>query len=308
MPSSPVPIVHIGFHKTATTWFQRVALPEHPGLAAYVDGPSREDPVLRCLDPGVRPRVRRRDDVRRRSRRASTRSPTRARGAVCVSEERLSGHAITGGYDTMRIAERIAATVPDARVWFVVREQLDMIESEYLQLVQEGTPARLRDLLAFRPRFATVPGFDLGHYEYDRLADRYVELFGAERVRIFEFRSVIGDPQRFLDELATFMGVDPWPRLTPAQLRRRVNPTLPRRLLGLRRAMNHFERRPLNPHPLFTVAPFWRGPLWWLAARLPARRRPIVDATTARELHARYAPSNARLAAGHGVRFPSAGG
>jgi hypothetical protein len=301
---APRPVVHLGFHKTATTWFQRVALGAHPGLAAHRHGPSRDDPLLQAwiLDAD-------RDFDAKRARQAyETRLAELPRAdpeAVVISEERLSGHAITGGYDTLRIAERIASTLPDALVWFVVREQVDMIESEYLQLVQEGTPARLRELLDFRPRLATVPGFDLGHYEYDRLADRYVELFGAERVRVFEFSSVIADPQKFLDDLAAFMGVTPWPRLPDAQLHRRVNPTLPRRLLGVRRAMNHFERRALNPYPVLALPPFWRGPLWWLASHLPDRRRPLIDTETAARLRVRYEPANVRLAARHGVRFRS---
>jgi hypothetical protein len=300
----PRTAVHIGFHKTATTWLQQVALPAHPHVVAYRDGSAREDPLLRQWILASDRDFDAKDARRAYEDRVRELAP-RDDQVVVISEERLSGHAITGGYDTLRIASRIAATLPEALVWFAVREQVDMIESEYLQLVQEGSPARLRDLLAFEPRLATVPGFDLGHYEYDRLASAYVGLLGAERVRLFEFRSLIGDPQAFLGALAGFLDLAPWPALPAADLRRRVNPTLPRRLLGLRRAMNHFERRPLNPYPLFTLPPFWRGPLWWLASRLPARRRPIIDAATAHRLRERYAAPNERLAQGWGVTFPS---
>jgi hypothetical protein len=297
---APTPVVHLGYHKTATTWFQRVALGRHDRVATYLTGPAREDAMVRQW---ILTSDRDFDaDAARAAYRARLDAIGDTADAVVISEERLSGHAVTGGFDTFRIAERIAATVPDARVWFVVREQVDMIESEYLQLVQEGTPARLRDLLDFTPRLATVPGFDLGQWEYDRLADRYVELFGADRVRIFEFRSLIADPQRFLDDLAAFMGTDPWPRLPKEELGRRVNPTLPRRLLGMRRWLNHFERRPLNPYPLVALPPVWRGPMWWLASRLPARRRPLLDEPTRAMLRARYAESNERLRR-HGVTF-----
>jgi hypothetical protein len=297
---APTPVVHIGYHKTATTWFQQVALGRHDRVATYLTGPAREDPLLhQWILTSDR-------DFDASAARAAYRARRDEIGdtvdAVVISEERLSGHAITGGFDTFRIAERIAATVPAAKVWFVVREQIDMIESEYLQLVQEGTPARLRDLLDFTPRLATVPGFDLGQWEYDRLADRYVELLGAERVRVFEFRSVIADPQAFLDDLAAFMGTAPWPRLPEAELRRRVNPTLPRRLLGLRRWLNHFERRALNPYPLVALPPVWRGPMWWLASRLPDRRRPILAPADQARIRARYSESNTRLRR-HGVEL-----
>jgi hypothetical protein len=292
---------HIGYHKTATTWFQREALPRHPGIRHLAQSVGN-DPFL--------------TELVLRSDRAF--SASRARdllawkvreldvppgGTLVISEERLSGHAATGGFDTFRIAERIAAVVPDAKVFFVVREQVSMIESEYLQLVQEGTTARLGWLLAFQPRAATLPGFDLDHYEYDRLADHYVDLLGRDHVRLFEFSRVIGDPRRFLDDVAGFLRVNPWPQLPPEVLSRRVNPTLPRRLLGLRRFMNHFERRPLNPHPLVSLPPFWRGPLWWMASRLPKAKKPLLDEHTRAELLARYAASNQRLATRHGITF-----
>lgn len=292
---------HIGYHKTATTWFQREALPRHPGIRSLAQSVGN-DPFLTEL-------VLRSDRAFSASRAQDLLAERVERlgvppgGTLVISEERLSGHAATGGFDTFRIAERIAAVVPDAKVFFVVREQVSMIESEYLQLVQEGTTARLDWLLAFQPRAATLPGFDLDHYEYDRLADRYVDLLGRDRVRLFEFRRVIGDTRRFLDDVSDFLGVDPWPPLPPEVLSRRVNPTLPRRLLGLRRFMNHFERRPLNPHPLVSLPPFWRGPLWWLASRLPKSKRPLLDEATRTELRARYAASNDRLATRYGITF-----
>ena len=302
----PRVLFHIGYHKTATTWFQQEALPRHPQLVSYRTGPTREDPYLRALILASD-----RDFDAAAARAAFDQRLTELDVAddhvVVVSEERLSGHAATGGFDTFRIAERIAATVPDASVFFVVREQVDMIESEFLQLVQEGSVAPLAALLEFTPRLATVPGFDLGHYEYHRLAEHYASLLQPGRLAGFEFRAVVGDPQAFLRRLAEFAGVAPWPALPPEVLGRRVNPTLPRRLLAVRRAMNHFERRALNPYPLISLPPFWRGPLWWLASRMPARRRPIIDPGTQAALRKRYATSNARLAAGFGVELPVPG-
>lgn len=297
---------HIGYHKTATTWFQREALHRHPDVRRFLTGATWEDPFLREVILASR-----RDYDAHRVREVFDRRMEGLAipdgGVAIVSEERLSGHVATGGFDTFQIAERLAEVAPDARVFFVVREQVDMIESEYLQLVQEGSSARLDWLLRFTPTAATVPGFDLGHYEYDRLADHYAQLFGPKRVRVFEFRSVVGDPRRFLDDVAGYLGIDPWPTLPTDVLSRRVNPRLPRRLLGLRRFLNHFERRPLNPHPVVALPPVWRGPLWWLASRLPAPRRPLLDAETRAGLRARYAASNARLAERYGVVFGDSG-
>ncbi len=68
-------------------------------------------------------------------------------------------------------------------------------------------------------------------------------------------------------------------------------------------SLNHFERRPLNQDPVVAVAPFSRGPLWWLAAHAPGRPKPVIDAERASELRERYRASNTRLAERHGLRL-----
>ena len=280
-------------------------MPLHPNARLYLDGALGDDPFLREIiltsDASFDPAITRRlfDD-----RVNALGVP--ADGVVVVSEERLSGHAATGGFDTFRIANRLAAVLPDAVVFFVVREQVEMIESEYLQLVQEGSPASLKWLLEFKPRAASLPGFDLGHYEYDRLADHYVQLFGKQNVRLFEFDALRKDPQAFLDAVALYIGVEPWPRLSQEILTRRTNPALPRGLIGLRRFLNKFERRPLNPHPVFTIPAFWRRPLWWLGSRVARNNKPLIDARTRTELRERYREPNARLALNHAIKFGSA--
>lgn len=297
---------HIGYHKTASTWFQREAAPRHPGVRMLFTGEPWRDPLLRELV--LTPRRSFDAAATRRlfdERMDEIRAPDT--GIVIGSEERLSGHAASGGFDTFEIAERIAAVIPEAMIFAVVREQVDMIESEYLQLLQEGSSAGLDAYLEFQPTLSNAPGFDLGQYEYDRLADHYVRLFGPTRHRLFEFRAFCADPRGFLDELAGYLEIEPWPQLSGDILHRKVNPTLPRRLLGVRRFLNHFERRPLNPYPVVSIRPFWRGPLWWAASRLPPRRRSLLQTDTRTALHARYHDSNERLAEHHGIRFDSRG-
>lgn len=296
---------HIGYHKTASTWFQREAIPRHPGVRMLFHGEPWRDPLIRQLvltprhafDVG---------EARRLLERRLAELEVPKGGVAIGSEERLSGHAATGGFDTFEIADRIHAVAPDAQVFAVVREQVDMIESEYLQLLQEGGLADLDSLLDFQPTLSSMPGFDLGHYEYDRLADRYMELLGRDRVRLFEFRAFTSDPAGFLDRVADFLDITPWPELPDDVLHRRVNPTIPTQLLRLRRTMNHFERRPLNPHPLVNLGSRWRGPLWWAASRLPKRRRSLISAPRRTELRHRYSEPNARLAERHGITFSSA--
>jgi hypothetical protein len=275
-------------------------MPAHPGIRPLFTEQPTTDPLLRELV--LTPRHSFDVDRARAALHARLDALDVPEGGIALgSQERLSGHAATGGFDTFDIAERLALVAPDARVFAVVREQVAMIESEYLQLLQEGSLRGLDQLLRSSPTLSSMPVFDLRQYEYDRLADHYVTLFGPASYRVFDFDVLRADPRAYLDDLATYLGLGPWPALDDAQLRKRHNPTVPKRLLGLRRFLNQFERRPLNPDPVVAVRPVWRGPLWWLAAHWPGRARPVVDAARAAELRARYRASNARLAERHGV-------
>jgi hypothetical protein len=277
-------------------------MPRHPGIRPLFTEQPTTDPLLRELVLTPRHSF----DVDRARAALDARLTQLAvpdDGIALGSQERLSGHAATGGFDTFDIAERIALVAPDARVFAVVREQVAMIESEYLQLLQEGSLRPLDRLLDGSPTLSSMPVFDLRQYEYDRLADHYVGLFGRDGYRLFDFDALRADPRGYLDAIADHLGIPPWPPLADDVLRQRFNPTVPRRLLGLRRFLNHFERRPLNQDPVVAVAPVWRGPLWWLAARGPGRPRPVIDPTRAGELRDRYRASNARLAERHGIDF-----
>lgn len=286
--------VHIGYHKTATTWLQREIFPRHPRLRPLVTGSPHGNPFL----AEIIGRADRDFDADRAREilveQCAALAPS-PEDVVVISAERLSGHAATGGYDAVRIADRLHAVVPDAKVFFAVREQVEMIESEYRQLVLEGSPAKLSVLLHRTPTWFDV-GFDLGHYEYDRLADAYAVRFGSTQVQVFAFELISRDQAGFLGQLARFLEVADWPALPADVLTGRVNRGISPRLLGLRRAMNHFERSPLNPAPWFTLPPFWRTPLAALAARLPNRRSSLIDHETQEWIVARFRASNERLA------------
>jgi len=277
-------------------------MPCHPGIRPIFTEQPMTDPLLRELV--LTPRHSFDADRARAAldaRLAELAVP--ADGIALGSQERLTGHAATGGFDTFDIADRIALVAPEARIFAVVREQVGMIESEYLQLLQEGSLRGLDRLLATTPTLSSMPVFDLRQYEYDRLADHYVDRFGRDALLLYDFDVLRTDPRAYLDAVTGHLGIAPWPPLGDDVLRRRFNPTVPRRLLGLRRFLNHFERRPLNPDPVVAVAPVWRGPLWWLSAHWPGRQRPVIDAARAAALRDRYRASNARLAERHGITF-----
>ncbi len=310
-------VVHIGYHKTASTWLQRVVFPAQARLVRVVqDGPARLNPFVHAIvaphDADFDPAAARTALDRLVTDRLAARAHARAgAGApddpgppvVLVSAERLSGHAASGGYDTHRIADRLHAALAgrDVKVCWLVREQAAMIESQYRQLVSHGFCGPIEALWSDEPGWRTV-GPRAAYYEYDRLADHYVARFGPERVALWAYEHLAAHRDRFLAELASFCGVEGFGGLRSEDAARVVNPSLPARGLWLHRALNRWRRSELNPYPPVHLGPRWRAGALAVTRRLPTRRSLLTDAQR-RAIRDRYAASNARLAERYGIRF-----
>jgi len=102
------PIVHIGYHKSGTTWLQRTLFARadlgYRRLRFTQDGVD----VVRLHDFDF-------DAARCRDEMARKVESCASQGLVAVvSSERLSGNPHSGGYDSRTLADRITAALPGA--------------------------------------------------------------------------------------------------------------------------------------------------------------------------------------------------
>ena len=194
--SSPASIVHIGYHKTASTWFQRRFYPRVQSHRYLHD----RDAIRFAL---VNPHAF-----------AFDASAARARlgidgGApVIVCEENLSGSFETGGHMgalSKEHAARIHALLPQARIVIFVRHQVDIIASAYAQYVKRGGTHRPERFL-FPGRYRKGPWRDPGkkplfafeHFTYVGLIAHYRALFGTDNVHVFAYEDFRRDRREFL--------------------------------------------------------------------------------------------------------------
>ena len=197
------PIVHIGYHKTATTWFQKNLYP-FVRNASYLDRRLVRDAFLNMT--------------------AFTFAADRARQELhtskrpIISEEDLCGYPENGGLlETLSkdIASRIHATYPDAQIVVFIRSQLDMIRSTYLQYVRTGGTRSLRQFLfpyqherIYRRRWYKKPMLTLEHFDYQHLLRHYRQLFGAANVHVFCYEAFAADRLAFVSNFAAQFGLD----------------------------------------------------------------------------------------------------
>jgi len=192
-------IVHIGYHKTGTNWFQHHFYP-HVRSHTYIRRPLVREALL---DIGAF----KFDDAR------ATDVLGLDKGTLPIlCEEELSGNIHTGGLAgclSKDLAYRIHSVLPDATIVIFIRNQVSMIASSYKQYIREGgtysvdaylnTPAYWHNS-GFRP--AKAPHFTFDHFDYLPLIHHYQRIFGRENVKVYPFESFVGDSEVFAQQFA----------------------------------------------------------------------------------------------------------
>lgn len=238
MPAlSPGAIIHIGYHKTATTWFQERVFP----LAASHDFIPRKTTQAAFLAPSG---LHFDPDAARTMLKLDGRSRP-----LLLSEENLSGYLHNGGLHGLvgpEMARRLNAVLPGARVVMFVRNQLDILRASYAQYVSGGgtwgqkryfdTANHVRGALT-RPWKA--PAFEFEHFAFDRLIAHYDALFGRERVHVYPYEW-LHDPQAMLARMKAELGLGLESPPAPGS---RANASLGAGAMALLRAANLFTRQ-----------------------------------------------------------------
>jgi len=217
-------------------------------------------------------------------------------GFIADARERLpvliiSREDLTKDGRTERIADRLHALLPDARILACVRNQRTLVPSFYAQHVRDGCPQRFERWLD-----DNVPR----RWHYDVAVDHFQARFGPDRVTVLAFEHLAEDPAGFADSVraAVLDGeVGPAPGDLPV-----TNPRASRAAHVVSRNLNRlFRSSPWQRDPLVTQLPirYLRR-----ATRLVERFTPSTatglnerEAARLEALLPSYEASNARLEA-----------
>ncbi len=303
-PDCPArPIVHIGFHKTATTWFQDQVWPaatSHDYVARAVTQRALLAPPGMHFDPTIA--------------RDALALEGRAR-PVLLSEENLSGYPHNGGMHGLigpEMARRIHAVLPDAQLVILVRNQHEIVRATYAQYVSGGGTWSLRRYLGGRAgrhgaltRSYKAPAFEWEHFAFDRLIANYDALFGADSVHVYPYEW-LHEPEAFLVRLRRDLGV-----ILPGEVatRRRANRSPGRGALLALRFANLFTRQSVVNKTTLIDLPGGQGlrhAAKWVVKQFPSR--PLqLPADIEAHIAAYYCKSNARLVEARGLPLAALG-
>lgn len=282
---SPPTVVHLGLHKTATTFLQTRFFPGLAGIR-YVPlrtgRPAFLDAVLRAdaleFDP---------------ARALAALDPPAGDGPVVISDEQFYGLVWNGAEARGTTAERLARIFPGGRVILVLRNQPEQLQSLYLQYVKTGGTASPADFLSSkRHPLRLSPAY----FRYASYVEHLRRLFGEPNVCVLLYEDMRADQEAFLGRLCEFLGVPDsgWDR---GILGVRENVSLSSRLVTVMRLVNRLASSERNPFQLlpFRVQHTSRRALVRLSTRLPPGG-PAIPVASAVGFLAECAADNRRLA------------
>jgi Sulfotransferase domain len=204
-------LIHIGYHKTGTTWLQKTLfsvksetfIPLAPnGKPKYIGNYFFPDPEGHLLSPFQSNKQAILNEVE------TTPRGLDLQGKIpVISNERLSGNPHSGSFDSKLIADRIKDCFPNAKIFCVIRKQKDMILSTYFQYLKIGGTDSLKAYLT-RKYDERRPGFSPASLRYVNLISYYHQLFSPENALVLPYEILNRKPADFVKRVGSFLSVN----------------------------------------------------------------------------------------------------
>lgn len=214
-------LVHVGLHKTGTTWLQKQVLAQgHKAQFWHCD----DRPLMRSalilpsyvfFDP----------DAAREAFSPVLSEAKEAGLPIVLSDEMLAGIPFHNRFGQGLVMERVKAVFPGAKVLITIREHVGLIHSAYGHYLRAGHTGSLEDFLAVPDAsrgklFRSI--LDWGHYDYAKVFDFAECMFGEGGVMLAPMEWMTRDTPEFLARMESFTG-NAWPSYNPQATSKKVN-------------------------------------------------------------------------------------
>ncbi|MDC0064447.1 sulfotransferase domain-containing protein [Gammaproteobacteria bacterium] len=218
------PLIHIGFHKTATTFLQNnifsnpeygfIPLSDRKFREAELARPSKTIHVkgfaayfLTKSNQGyfLNPYENRTKEIHQEVEYFMQETDYIKDKTCVLSNERLCGSPHIGFYDSKDICNRIFDAFPNAKILITVREQRSMIKSLYFQYMVAGGTKRIEKFLSQKYSNFGGSSFRPSDLCYDKLVGHYIKKFGKSNVQVLPYEMLKNNNELFFDRLFSFI-------------------------------------------------------------------------------------------------------
>ncbi len=217
-------IIHIGYHKSASTFLQEVVFPQLPVQYFFLDKTGRRHIGISSDHQSFHLETWLNYLQQNRSSHETT----------LITHEALSGHP--HGYeqiDPTQIAHNLHAAHPNAKILIIIRNQFDYLKSIYTYRVS-GKGAETRSFSQFLNNEPKLGIAD--HICYNKRIQLYQELFGSENVYVIPLEYLKTSPSLFYQQLSQWADI---PIPIPTQSKPRNTSTKILSVLNKMRKMNY---------------------------------------------------------------------
>ena len=285
-------LVHVGFHKTGTTWLQKNIFVRENGFLPIT---SHNEVFEMLVKPNLTFKVATAKDI------LMARTSEARDGTVpLISSEILSGNPFFGGREKAIYAHRLSKCLESPKILITIRSQFSMMRSIYMQYISRAGTKRPENFFSESAEVGYFE-FDSEHLEYDKFLQLYWDLFGPDRVLVLTQECLLHNQVEALSKLSKFCGINR--RLIPKSDAPGLQDA-PEYSTPFLIRINYFRTWPVNREPIFDLGPFARGfyrgtvsALRSKAARSVFKGTKPVSNIIASKFAGRYTDSNKRLAA-----------
>ena len=187
-------LIHVGYPKCASTFLQVSVLPHIPHIE-FVGKWNN----MRFLETILRPEI----DFDPKD--AAATIPAGDKPLVLSIEALVRNPLADEPGGAGLIARRLKMIFPEAHICFIIRNQIDAIESMMLEWIRGGAFGNL-GLNKFR-MMANHNNFDLLYYGYSRLIKFYMSIFESNHIHVLLLEELSRDGEKFVMELLSPIGI-----------------------------------------------------------------------------------------------------
>lgn len=194
-------VIHIGYPKTATTWFQKNFFP-------YVQSSHTNIPREEIVSKIIHPHALYIDAKDIRAYFISKYGQN-----LILSLEGFIGTTHNfglNGYMTKEHAQRIHQIFPEAEIILFIRRQQDIIASSYYQYIRGGGTYGLNKYLnkSYYRGLNGLPLFSYNFFEYDKVMGVYAGLFGKKQLHTYLYEEFETNNDSFVMDFSESFGLN----------------------------------------------------------------------------------------------------
>ncbi|MEM9774671.1 MAG: sulfotransferase domain-containing protein [Chloroflexota bacterium] len=197
-------LLHIGYHKSASTFLQNNFFPQIP--VNFVFFPGAQKQYLHMIQGRTPLEVK---DLHNWLGTKVENGEQTLHTTTVISNEVLSGHPHGyADFSAFEMGNNLKATFPNAKVLIIVRNQLNYLTSLYtFRVAIKGLETRSFD------QFLEQEGKKglFAHVKYDQLVGFYQKMFGAEKVLVLPMEQLFGHEKNGLSHIFDFIELEPQP-------------------------------------------------------------------------------------------------